>query len=222
MSGNRGYWIAAVALVLLAAGVSVGLYPSLPEQIPTHWNINGQVDAYGSKHWAAFLMPAFMAGMLVLFYFLPALSPKHFEVDAFRPTYLYIMFVITALFAYLHLLILYAVWKSVAAKESFDLSRPMIAGIFLMYALLGNVLGKVRKNFYIGVRVPWTLASDRVWNDTHRLAAWIMVAAGVLGFLMTLFGVPLVYSFVLLVGSAFVPIIYSFVHYKALERRGAL
>jgi uncharacterized membrane protein len=98
----------------------------------------------------------------------------------------------------------------------------MIAGIFLMFALMGNVLGKVRKNFYIGVRVPWTLASDRVWNDTHRFAAWIMVSAGILGFIMTLVGVPLVVPIVLLIGSAFVPVVYSFVHYKSLERRGAL
>ncbi len=206
----------------MATGVSVWLYPSLPDRIPTHWNIKGQVDGYGNKQWAVFLMPVFMVGMLVLFYFLPALSPKHFEVDAFRPTYLYIMVIVTALFAYLHLLTLYAVWKSVAQQEQFDLGRPLIAGIFLMYALLGNVLGKVRKNFYIGVRVPWTLASDRVWNDTHRLAAWIMVSAGLLGFIMTLIGVPLLYSIALLIVSAFVPIIYSFVHYKALERRGAL
>ena len=190
--------------------------------IPTHWNIKGQIDGYGSKHWAVFLMPVFMVALLVFFYFLPALSPKHFEVDAFRPTYLYIMVVLTALFAYLHLLTLYAVWKSVAQHEQFDLGRPLVAGIFLMYALMGNVLGKVRKNFYIGVRVPWTLASDRVWNDTHRVAAWIMVSAGLLGFIMTLAGVPFLYSIALFIVSAFVPIIYSFVHYKALERRGAL
>jgi uncharacterized membrane protein len=219
---SRGYWFVAIALVLLTTGASVWLYPSLPDRIPTHWNIKGQVDGYGSKQWSVFLMPAFMIGMLVFFYFLPALSPKHFEVDTFRPTYLYIMVVVTALFAYLHLLILYAVWQSVMRKEQFDLGRPLIAGIFLMFALLGNVLGKVRRNFYIGVRVPWTLASDRVWNDTHRLAAWIMVASGLLGFIMTLIGVPIVYPIILLIGSAFIPVIYSFVHYKALERRGAL
>ncbi len=222
MSRSRGYWIAAVVLVFAAAGVSVWLYPSLPDRIPTHWNIKGQVDGYGNKQWAAFLMPVFMVAMLVLFFFLPALSPKHFEVDAFRPTYLYIMVVVTALFAYLHLLTLYAVWKSVAQHEQFDLGRPLISGIFLMYALMGNVLGKVRKNFYIGVRVPWTLASDRVWNDTHRLAAWIMVASGLLGFVMILTGVPIVYPIVLLIGSALIPVVYSFVHYKSLERRGAL
>ena len=59
-----------------------------------------------------------------------------------------------------------------------DIGRAMIGGMFLFFALLGNVMGKVRKNFYIGIRVPWTLASDRVWNDTHRLAAWMMVAGG--------------------------------------------
>jgi len=222
MFPSRAYWIAAIVLVLLAAGVSAWLFPGLPEQIPTHWNIKGQVDGYGSKHWAVFLMPGFMVGMLVLFYFLPALSPKHFEVDAFRPTYLYIMVVVTALFAYLHLLALYAAWKSVAHHEQFDLGRPLIGGIFLMLALMGNVLGKVRRNFYIGVRVPWTLASDRVWNDTHRLAAWLMVAAGLLGFIAILIGVPIVYPIVLLIVSALVPVVYSFVHYKALERRGAL
>jgi len=222
MSQYRGYWIAAIVLVLLGAGVSIWLYPSLPDRIPTHWNINGKIDGYGSKQWAVFLMPAFMVGMLVLFYFLPALSPKHFEVDTFKPTYLYIMVVVTALFVYLHLVILYAVWKGVAQNEQFDPGRPLIAGIFLMLALMGNVLGKVRRNFYIGVRVPWTLASDRVWNDTHRLAAWLMVAAGLIGFILTLIGVPVVYAFVLLIGSALIPVVYSFVHYKNLERRGAL
>ena len=94
--------------------------------------------------------------------------------------------------------------------------------MFLFFALMGNVMGKVRKNFYIGVRVPWTLASDRVWNDTHRLAAWVWVAAGVIGFGMIVLGVPIIYPIVVLVLSAFVPVIYSFVHYKSLERRGAL
>ena len=87
---TRVYWIIAILLIAIAAGAAAWLYPSLPEQIPTHWNIRGEVDGYGGK-WTLFLFPVMMAGMLVLFYFLPALSPKHFEVDTFRSTYLYIM-----------------------------------------------------------------------------------------------------------------------------------
>ena len=84
----------------------------------------------------------------------------------------------------MHGVLLYVVHQTVAKEATVDLGRAFIAGMFLFFALLGNVIGKVRKNFYIGVRVPWTLASDRVWNDTHRLAAWVMVAAGVIGFVM--------------------------------------
>jgi uncharacterized membrane protein len=218
---TRVYWIIAILLVAIAAGATAWLYASLPERIPTHWNIRGEVDGYGGK-WTLFLFPATMAGMLVLFYFLPALSPKHFEVDTSRSTYLYIMVLCTGLFGYMHGVMLYVIHQSVAKEPTVDLGRAFIAGMFLFFALLGNVIGKVRKNFYIGIRVPWTLASDRVWNDTHRLAAWVWVAAGVIGFGMIVLGAPILAAFAVLILSALVPVIYSFLHYKSLERRGAL
>jgi uncharacterized membrane protein len=163
-----------------------------------------------------------MVGMLVLFYFLPALSPKHFEVDTFRPTYLYIMDITLGLFGYMQGVLLYTVYQNVHAGASIDPGRGLIAGMFLFFAFMGNQLGKVRRNFYIGVRVPWTLASDRVWNDTHRLAAWVMFAAGVIGFVLVILGVWIVIPIVLLVAAGLIPVIYSFVHYKALERAGEL
>jgi uncharacterized membrane protein len=218
---TRVYWIIGFALVAIAVAVTAWLYGSLPERIPTHWNIRGEVDGYGSK-WTLFIFPVTMVGMLALFYYLPALSPKQFDVNSFRSTYLYIMVLCIGLFAYMHGVMLYAVHQAAMKQASVDLGRAFIAGLFLFFALMGNVMGKVRKNFYIGVRVPWTLASDRVWNDTHRLAAWVFVAAGVIGFGMIVLGVPIIYPIVVLVLSAFVPVIYSFVHYKSLERRGAL
>jgi uncharacterized membrane protein len=218
---TRVYWIIAILMVALSAGASASLYPSLPDQIPKHWNIRGEVDAYGEK-WTIFIFPLVMCGMLVLFYFLPALSPKHFEVDTFRSTYLYIMVLVTGLFCYMQGVLLYTINQTVAKQPSIDLGRAFIGGMFLFFGLLGNVLGKVRKNFYIGVRVPRTLASDRVWNDTHRLAAWVFVGAGVIGFLMIILGAPIMPAVVVLLLSALIPVVYSFVHYKALERRGAL
>jgi uncharacterized membrane protein len=219
---TRVYWSTALALVAISAGAAAWLYASLPDQqIPTHWNIRGEVDGYGGK-WTLFIFPVMMIGMLVLFYFLPALSPKHFEVDTSRSTYLYIVVLVTGLFAYMQGVMLYAIHQSVAKGPTIDLGRGFIAGMFLFFGLLGNVVGKVRKNFYIGVRVPWTLASDRVWNDTHRLAAWVWVGAGVIGFLMIVLGTPIIPAVAVLVVSALIPVIYSFVHYKSLERRGAL
>jgi len=218
---TRVYWVIAILIIAVAAGAAAWLYPSLPDQIPTHWNIEGKIDGYGGK-WTLFLMPAMMVGMLVLFYFLPALSPKSFEVDTFKPTYLYIMCITTGLFGYMQAVLLYVVHQAVAGGPAIDLGRTFIAGMFLFFGLMGNVIGKVRKNFYIGVRVPWTLANDRVWNDTHRLAAWVFVAVGAIGFVWTILGAPLIASIVFLVAAGLIPVVYSFLHYKSLERRGAL
>jgi uncharacterized membrane protein len=84
------------------------------------------------------------------------------------------------------------------------------------------VLRKVRRNFYIGVRVPWTLASDRVWNDSHRLTAWVFVRSGLAGFAIVIAGGSLLVSLIPLGPAVVVPIIYAFVHYTQIERRGAL
>jgi uncharacterized membrane protein len=117
---------------------------------------------------------------------------------------------------------LYAAWNGVHGVKGIDVGRLLVGGIFLFLALLGNVLGKVRRNFYIGVRVPWTLASDRVWNDTHRLAAWTTVLGSLLGFLIVITGLSMIAAIVVLVVAMLIPVVYSFIHYKQLERRGAL
>ncbi len=218
---TRFYWAGSILLVALAAGAAAWLATQVPDQIPTHWNIRNEVDGYGGK-WTLFVMPVMMVGMLVLFYFLPALSPKSYEVDAFRPTYLYIMLLVVGLFAYMQAVLLYTVHQSVTNGSRVPLGQVFIAGMFLFFGLMGNVMGKVRKNFYIGIRVPWTLASDRVWNDTHRMAGWLWVGAGILGFGLVVLGAPIYIPIVLLVLAGLIPVVYSFFHYKALERKGAL
>ena len=113
---SRIYWIIAILIVLLSAAAAAWLYPSLPEQIPTHWNFRGEVDGRGGK-WTLFMIPMMMPLLLVLFYFLPALSPKSFEVDSFKPTYLYIMVLVMGLFAYIQGVLLYTVRQSVVAAR---------------------------------------------------------------------------------------------------------
>lgn len=218
---NRACWIVAIALAAFAWGASAWAYPRLPDSIPTHWNIHGEVDGRGGRA-TVFLMPAFATGLLILFAFLPALSPKSFEVDSFRPTYLYVMATTIGLFAYIQVVILMTTFQELRGEKPLDMRRGLVAGIFIFFGLMGNVMGKVRKNFYIGIRVPWTLASDRVWNDTHRLAAWLMVGGSVIGLALVLLGAPLPAAFGVLMATALIPVAYSFFHYKALERRGSL
>lgn len=202
-----GAWLAALAA-----------YPYLPERVPIHWNIRGEVDGYGSKQWAAFLTPGVMVALLALFRALPWLSPKSFTLDTFRGTYEFVVALMMGLMAYIQGLMLWSAWAG-----PIDMGRALTAGICLFFMLTGNVLGKVRRNFFMGVRTPWTLASERVWIDTHRLAARLFVAAGLIGFIVCLaVGGPVAFTatFVLILVAAFVPAIYSLVHYKRLEKQG--
>lgn len=218
-------WVyASVALTLLALGgswyVSAFRYDQLPDRIPTHWGITGEPDGWVAKESAGqvfLLLPACMAGVVVLTLVLPWLSPRHFELDRFRATYGYIMFLVVALFGYIHLATLLG-----SLQERLNVTTLVLGGMCLFFAAMGNVLGKVRRNFYVGIRTPWTLANDRVWNQTHRLGAWLFVAGGLLGFVLIVAGVPFYVSFALIMIAALAPVLYSLVLYKRLEREGRL
>jgi len=158
-----------------------------------------------------------MTFMVALFAALPWLSPKKFEVDSFRSTYLYIMIILLVMAAYIQVLMILA-----ALNVALDTSRAVVGGVCLLIALLGNVMGKVRRNFYLGIRTPWTIASERVWNKTHRLAAKIFFAAGWLGLLEVLLGAPFWLPIATVLTAPLIPAIYSLAYYKQLERHGEL
>lgn len=212
---SRSTLIVALVIAACAFAASGAAYANLPDRVPTHWNIKGEIDGYGPKSVATFLTPGMMLFMILVLAAVPYLSPAQFKIDTFRSTYQVIVLLVLGLFAYIHVIILWATLR----PNSFDMSRVLMGGMFLFFAMLGNVLGKVRRNFYVGIRVPWTIASERVWNETHRLAAWTFVGAGVIGFILTLAGYLIVAIGVLIV-AVIVPIVYSFLLSKRLEREG--
>ena len=204
------------ALVLAALIATLIAFPHLPEKVPTHWNIHNQVDAYGSR-WSIFLWPGITAVMVLLFAVLPWLSPKHFEIDTFQSTYLFLMLVLVGELTYINALILWA-----TLSGPINLVPAMVGGVSLFFALMGNVMGKVRRNFYVGVRTPWTLANERVWNATHRFAAKTMVLAGVTGLVVSLVTAQVFLCIGIILFGGLSPILYSLVYYKRLERTGQL
>ena len=214
---NQRYYLGAAAVILATlAGIAVA-YPHLPNIVPVHWDAHGQANGWGPK-WSLFLYgPGMMMLIVLLFSALPWLSPKKFEVDSFRATYLYIMIVIVAMLAYFHVLILLSGLGLVL-----DVSRAVIGGVCLLIALLGNVMGKVRRNFFVGIRTPWTIANEQVWNATHRFAAKTFFAAGMLGLIAVILRAPFWLPMAAILVGALVPAFYSLIFYKQLERRGEL
>jgi uncharacterized membrane protein len=163
-----------------------------------------------------YLFPLINTGVYAMLLALPWLSPRKFKIDDFRPVYDYIAFLMVVLFAALQGIILYG-------QSQGELPGRLFLGVFFaFFGLLGNVLGKVRKNFYVGIRTPWTLASETVWEKTHRLGAWLFVATGVGGFVAVMLGAPFWWCFPAILVAAFVPVIYSLIIYKQLERAGKL
>ena len=215
MSGK--YYLIGIVLTTAALVATMVAYPHLPNTIATHWNMQNQPNGYSPK-WSLFLIgPGLMAAMMLLMYLLPWLSPRNFEVDSFRSTYLQIMLILICLLGYLYAVTLWA-----GLGRSTDVGRAIVGGICLLFALLGNLMGKVRRNFYIGIRTPWTLANERVWNATHRFAAKTFVLGGIAGLVLTALGLNGILVVAVLLIAAFMPVVYSLVFYKQLERREEL
>jgi uncharacterized membrane protein len=221
MSLNQRYYLGAAAVILATLAGTLVAYPSLPNLVPIHWDAHGHVNGWGPK-WSLFVYgPGLMLFIVLMFSALPWLSPKKFEVDSFRATYLYIMIVIVGMLAYFQLLLLMSALGS-RGGIVLDISRAVEGGVCLLIALLGNVLGKVRRNFFVGIRTPWTIANEQVWNATHRFAAKTFFAGGLLGLMAVILHAPFWLPVTAILVAALVPVIYSLVFYKQLEHRGEL
>ncbi|MFV0548789.1 MAG: SdpI family protein [Limnobaculum xujianqingii] len=206
-----------VLLIAAAAIVTSVYYADLPVLIPIHWGWDGSADSYGSREMLYLLGPGLMSIIVVLGLCLPWLSPKRFGLASFKTTYSYFIMVIVCLFGFLYAVMLHAV-----LTHASDIQRTVYIGLFILLFLIGNPMGKVKRNFYIGIRTPWTLASEQVWYATHRLCARVMVISSLLG-LIAVFGGASSWILITLVSSWIVIVtLFSLVYYKRLEKQGLL
>lgn len=211
MKWNRGETL-ALALVVAAFLASAVLYPRLPETIPTHWNMSGEADGFAHKPFGPFVLPAVMAGLLLLFHALPAISPKGFGFERFLGVWAVFEAALIGLLTLIHALSLAA-----ALGKPVDVARGVLAGAGLLLVVLGNFQGKLTRNFFIGIRTPWTLASEEVWMRTHRFAGKLFVVAGIIVFVVALAGARLLIGFAALFAAALASVVYSYVVYRKVE-----
>lgn len=204
--------VLCLIFIAITIAVAVYLYPSLPEQIPTHWNFEGEVDDYTPKPWGVMIMPLAAVFVFVIMKLIPVISPKGFRTDQFTGVVNIFTVTLVGFMSAVALLVLLA-----AGGRNVHINEMIFAGMGVLFIVLGNYLGKVRKNFFIGIRTPWTLASDEVWNRTHRLGGWIFVLIGFFMFLNAFIQFPEGWLIGSIVVVALVPIVYSFVLYRKIE-----
>jgi uncharacterized membrane protein len=199
-------------LVALSFALTGLLYGRLPDAIPTHWNARGEVDGFTPKPWGPFILPMVMAGVYALLSVIPRISPRGYRIERFQDVY---QVILAAIMAFLFLVNVLVLLAGIGAPV--PMSRAIHAGTGLLLLVLGNFMGKVTKNFFVGIRTPWTLASDEVWLRTHRLGGKSFVLAGVAVFVSGLLGggSPPVLAAVAI--AAGIPIVYSYVIYRRIE-----
>ena len=184
----------------------------LPDKIPSHWNIKGEVDGYMSKPWGVYLLPLISTVTTLLLMFLPKVAPKGFKLGSAKSVY-DIIVLITAIFM---LGIMVLVFEA-GLNQQVDMNQWVMVGIGGLFVVIGNYLSKVPKNFFLGIRTPWTLSSDEVWYKTHRLGSWTFVISGILAILGGLLHWPMEWMIVGFTAAALIPALYSLVIYKQSE-----
>lgn len=155
-----------VLIILVASAFAIGIYvyPDMPAKAASHWNAAGQVDGYMPKFWGTFLMPLMLAALSLLFIAILRIDPLKANIAEFRKYYdgFIVLFFLFMLSIYGQTLL----WN-LGTKISPNAVYPIGFGILLYY--IGILLDNAKRNWFIGIRTPWTLSSDRVWEQTHQI-----------------------------------------------------
>ena len=205
--------IAAMWLLALLPLVLVAVfYARLPDRVPMHWGFDGEIDRYGSKN-ELWLIGALGPLFALLFQFLPQLDPKKRNYEKFHTCYEAFALVLVAFIT---------VMMGVALLESFRpgtvfVGRVVSALVGSLFVFIGNLMGKVKPNFFLGIRTPWTLSDPDVWNRTHRLGGGLFFLAGLATVASALLLPEQVTFWVLMAGvlaAALIPAVMSYVWYR--------
>lgn len=208
---NKITTLLSCLLILLATITGLLLWNSLPASMASHWGANDVVNGYTSKTWAVFLVPLISLGMLLLFLIIPSIDPLKANIQKFRGTFNTMIVLIIAFMVYVHLLTLF--WN--LGYRSFKMSTAMLPALGLLYIFIGLLISKAKRNFFIGIRTPWTLSSDSVWDQTQRLGGILFIAAGLISFLGIFFPEnPLWFILYPVIAASLIAVLYSYFIYQ--------
>jgi len=201
--------ILTTILLLLPMVVGLLLWNRLPEQVPIHWNIEGEVDGWGSRAMLVFFLPLFMIAIQWICIFATAADPKN-KQQADKPIRL-VLWLVPVIS-----LITHGATYAAALGLTVEMQHLMLPMLGIVFILIGNYLPKCRRNYTIGIKIPWTLHDDENWTKTHRLAGILWTVGGVL-ILPTVF-LPTKYSFVVFMAivltMTLIPMVYSYLLYR--------
>ena len=206
MSAIRCFALGFVILAFLTAAYA---YPNMPDMMATHWGISGEPDGFSERDIGVFLMPLLTLAIFGIFVVLPELDPLKRNYPSFIREY--------DTFAALMVIFLYYVYVLTLIYNlgvQFELTRFLAPALGIIIFYMGVLLKKAKQNWFVGIRTPWTLSSEGVWERTHRATGSIFQAAGVLAFIGVIVPAALLASVAVLIGAALFGFIYSYMEFR--------
>jgi uncharacterized membrane protein len=167
-------WIPAI-LILAAVIATIAVYPRLPEQIPTHWSVSGEVNGWSNRLWGAWMLPLMMAVIWLFMRAIPHIDPRKANYEKFSGMYDALVILILTFMLLMHVVILLS-----ATGTVIRMNRVVMPAVGIFIAIMGVLLPRAHPNWFVGFRTPWTLTSDLSWERTHRVGGALFIALGVL------------------------------------------
>ena len=207
--------IVSLIVILAATIASAAIFPRLPEMAASHWNAAGQVDGTMPRFWAAFLMPLVSIGLLLLFLVIPAMDPLKANIAKFRSYYNAFIALIIVFMLFIHAVTL--AWN--LGYDQFNIGNAIVPAVGLIFLFSGVMMAKAKRNFFVGIRTPWTLSNDTIWEETHKLGSKMFIGAGIITILSAFFGEAGFWIIVpVIMVAAFVPIVYSYILWRRISK----
>ena len=207
-------WPGLILLLVIILGL--WSYPQLPSVVVSHWNFYGQPDGWMSREFHVIFFPLMLIGMYIMFNLMPKFDPKSERYQEFAGVYLIIRNAI--------LLVLASVFAAATFSNlgyAINIGATVAGVIGLLMIILGNYFGKLKRNWFVGIRTPWSLSSENVWNRTHRLGGRLFMIWG-LALIMSPWLAPTL-AFIILFGGIIVimswVMIYSYLLYKKEQKK---
>ena len=206
--------IISLLIIMISFIIGISFYSLLPDKVASHWNARGEVDGYMSKFGGLFLMPIISLVLLLLFIIIPKIDPLKHNIEKFRK-YFDGFIVLMMLFLF-YLYILTILWN-IGVRFNFVHLLVPIFSIFFYYC--GILIQKAQRNWFIGIRTPWTLSNEEVWNKTHKIGGKLFKIAGIISLIGILLPEYALFFVIcpLIIASLF-PVIYSYFAYQKLTK----
>jgi uncharacterized membrane protein len=212
---KTGMWLTLILLSIFYI-VAFIFYPQMPGQMASHWNAQGVVDGYTSKFLGVFLFPFIATGLALLFIAIPAIDPLKSNIQKFRKYYDWFVVLFLLFLQYIYVLTL--LWNK---NASFDMIQAFLPAMGILFFYIGIMVQNAKRNYMVGIRTPWTLANEEVWDKTHRLGGKLFMGAGVLAALGAIWPkYALVFILVPVLAVTLVTMIYSYANYRNTGKTG--